>query len=512
MSRGEHGRRRRLRLAGGLLPLACLAAWAVGAAAQEEPAPGPQEAEVRFRPRAGSAPQRELARFLERRTWELWTRDSVLARGDTVPGDLLVLEGAVRVAGTVLGSVYVVDGDLFLRPGARIAGDILALGGGFYSSGMATVDGRVTYRPNEVMRVIPEEGGYRILPVREAAAPYELPGLYGLRFPTYQRVDGWTLAWGGAVRAIGLPGQPELRGTVRFRTDQGEFEGTLEHWWTPTAALRLGGSVGRETRSHDAWIRSDFPNTFSFLFFGNDYRNYYRADHAALEVQVGGSPWSARFSAAWEDASSLPAANREVLFASDSVRSNPTVDHGDIIALHAVVDHDRRTAAARRTFHLHLEGAAEDLAGDFSFLMGEGQAFVRQPLAAGHALEAMVLARGDLAGRLPRQRWSALGGIGTLPTLPILGLRGERMFLAELTYLMPIPALDVPSVGPTELLLRGAAGSAWSEGDSPTVEENLMAGVRFLFVEAGVAIDPGRDDLDPELYLAGRWPRSLRGF
>lgn len=491
-----------------------LLAGAVQAGAQETEPPGQEQApEVRFRPRAGSAVQRELARFLEHETYALWTRDSVLARGDTVPGDLLVLEGAVRIAGAVLGAVYVVDGDLFLRPGARITGDVLVLGGGFYSSGMATVEGGVTYRPNEILQVLPEEGGYRILPVGDAARAYELPGLYGFRIPTYQRVDGWTFAWGGLARAVGVPGQPELRGTVRFLTDPEEFEATIEHWWHPSAALRVGGRVGRETRSNDAWIRGDVTNTLSFLLFGNDYRDYYRADHAALVFDVEPpSPWSARFSLAWEDARDLEADDRTVLFGKDSVRANPAVDPGDIIALHAIVDYARRTATVRRAVHLHLEGATEDAAGDFSFLWAEGQVFGRQPLAAGHALEVMALARGDLAGRLPRQRWSALGGIGTLPTFPILGLRGERMFLGELTYLVPIPRLEVPGVGPTEVLLRGAVGSAWSEGQPLRAEENLMAGVRFLFVEAALAIDPGRDDLDPQFYVAGRWPRSLRGF
>lgn len=501
--------------AAGLLGLLLLCPAAAPSAAQQEAEARaePERPEVRFRPRAGSREQRELARFLERGEYLLWVRDTVLSRTDTVPGPLLVLEGAARIAGTVRGSVYVVDGDLFLRPGARIAGDVVALGGGYYSSGLATVEGRVVYRPNEALRVVPERGGYRILPVGAAERALDLSGLYGFRFPTYQRVDGWTPSWEATLRAVGLTGRPEIRGRIGIRTEDGAVEGIGEGWWRPSARVRLGARGGRETRSNERWIRGDVANTFSFLLAGNDYRNYYRADHAALHVEVGGTtPWTGRGSIGWERASNLVASDRTILFASDSAQENPPVDPGEIISASGVLDYEFRSGPLRRALHLHLEGASREVAGDFSFLFAEGQFFVRQPAAAGHAVEAMGVARGDLAGSLPRQRWSALGGIGTLPTFELLALRGERMFLGELTYLIPIPALQVPAVGPTEALVRGTVGSAWGADAELDPEANLMAGIRFLFVEMAVAVDPAEDDLDPQFYVAGRWPRSLRGF
>ena len=134
---------------------------------------------------------------------------------------------------------------------------------------------------------------------------------------------------------------------------------------------------------------------------------------------------------------------------------------------------------------------------------------LRRPLVAGHAVELLAVARGDLAGNLPRQRWSAIGGIGTLPTFPILSHRGERMFLGEVTYVIPVPPLHVPVAGDTELFLRGAIGSAWSEGESLRAEQNLMIGARFLFFEAALAADPGESDLDLLFFVGGRFPREL---
>lgn len=470
-----------------------------------------QPQEVRFTPQAASAAQRDLAGFLRRGGYEIWARDTVLARDAIVEGDVLVLDAAARLAATVRGSIYVVDGDLFLRPGARVTGDVVVLGGGFYRSGMAEVEGRVLYRPNELLRVIPEAGGYRIFPVQESVPVLELGPLYGFRIPTYQRVDGWTFRWGGTIRATGLSWQPDLTAEVRFRTDPGALEASVRHAWYPSARFRFGVEAERRTASQDAWIRSDVPNTLSFLLLGNDYRNYYRADRAALFLEVGPAPaWTVRVSGGWEEARSVEADGRTVLFRPDTARANPPVDDGDTFPLELLLQADWRSGASRTLVHLHLEGASRDVAGDFSYLLAEAQLFLRRPLVARHALEVFSLGRGDLAGALPRQRWSAIGGIGTLPTFPILGLRGERMLLAEATYLVPLPLLDLGRLGRTDVFLRGVLGGAWSEGEGLHAEQNLIAGVRALFLEVALAVDPGEAERDVRFYLAGRWPRTVR--
>ena len=61
---------------------------------------GAQEVRMADAPRSDA--QRALQAFLERGTYELWTRDTVLARGDTVRSDVLLLEGSARIAGRVL--------------------------------------------------------------------------------------------------------------------------------------------------------------------------------------------------------------------------------------------------------------------------------------------------------------------------------------------------------------------------------------------------------------------------
>ena len=67
--------------------------------------------------------------------------DSVihLPRDSTIDRTVLVLGGDATVASTVRGDVIVVDGDLFLHPGAAIDGRAVAIGGGVYPSSLAHV-------------------------------------------------------------------------------------------------------------------------------------------------------------------------------------------------------------------------------------------------------------------------------------------------------------------------------------------------------------------------------------
>jgi hypothetical protein len=155
---------------------------------------------------------------------------------------------------------------------------------------------------------------------------------------------------------------------------------------------------------------------------------------------------------------------------------------------------------------VRAEAADSTAAGDFSFLLGEARIAWRRPGLPGHRFELFGIARYDLAGSLPRQRWSALGGEGTLPTLRVLERRGPRMFFLSSTYLVPVEPLRVPVFGSPRVFLRNSVGAAWRNGGTLRVEDNVSAGVRVLFLEAGLAVDVTESDLDPEFLIGGRFP------
>jgi hypothetical protein len=466
--------------------------------------------EIRFTARAEAVHERRLADFLRRGEHHTWTVDTVLAAGDTVSGDLLVLRSAARIAGVVTGDVFVVAGDLFLRPGSRILGDVVVLGGGYYASGLAAVDGAMAYRPNDLYSVLARDYGWAIYPAWETPRAVELPGLHGLSFPTYQRVDGWTLEWGARLRAVGWGWQPSLELSGRYLTERSELQGTVGQYWHPSGSVRFGFEYERATRTNETWVRGGVSNTFSFLFVGDDFRNYFDADRAAFVIGgIEGQPWRPTLSVQWEKARSLEAEERFVLFGEDEPIPNPAVDEGETVSLIAGLHARRRGPGTRLEASVRAEWADSSVAGDFSFLLGEGRAFLLLPGLGTHEVELFALARGDLWGSLPRQRWTAFGGRATLPTFELLGFHGPRALYGQATYLVPVHALRVTMIGPPKLLLRAATGTAWGPGQDPELALNLVAGVRWSVLEAGVAADPGTSGWDPKVYGVFRFPGDL---
>jgi hypothetical protein len=156
-----------------------------------------------------------------------------------------------------------------------------------------------------------------------------------------------------------------------------------------------------------------------------------------------------------------------------------------------------------------VEAADSSVAGDFTYLFGEFQAAFAGPAAIGHSFEAFLLLRGDLSGTLPRQRWSAVGGLASLPTLPTLAERGSRLAYGEVTYLIPIERFRVGLLGPPRILLRAASGAAWNPGNAASFETNLVAGLRLFLFEVAVAVVPRQDDFDPTVYATLRFPGDL---
>ncbi len=467
--------------------------------------------DVRFSGRPEGGAQRELVRFLEEESYTVLTRDTVLARGTSVTGNLLILEAAVRIAGHVQGDIWVVDGDLFLRPGGRITGEITVLGGGFYGSQLAEVDGRVDFRSLERLRVMPEDGGYVVFAAVEPLPAIELDGQYGVHLPVYERVNALTLGWGGTGRLLDVPWRPELSLALRYRTGPGKFDGSVRQYWHPSSRFRFGIKAGRTTESNEAWIRGQWVNSFLFFVTGDDFRDYYRADRIGLALELRPQPeLRLRVAGRWEEARSLTARDVTVLFGPDTLRMNPSVERGDTHSLLGSVEFERVDRGSRTAASLSLEGATTELAGDFSFLHAEGQVALRRTFAERHGLEVFAIGRGDLAGRLPGQRWSAIGGIGTLPTLPILSLRGPRLLFAEAAYVLSV--FGAGGFGSADLLVRGGVGSAWNEGVAPRFEENVSVAARLLGVELGVAFGPATPggDWEGRAFLDVRFQRGPR--
>ena len=453
---------------------------------------------VEFRPGSRGDPTADEAvrKVLARGRYQVFTRDTVLATGDVVNGDLVVLRSALRVEGTVQGDIVAAQADVFARPGGRIGGVVVVLNGGFYGSSLADVGRKPISAAALDYRVHREEGDRYIISAPGGSADLRLAGLYGFVMPTYDRVNALTISWGLELDRGRSLFVPDASARVRLRSARELIDGVIELTWPRGrhAAIVAGG---RTVRTNDRWIVGDLENTLHTLIGSADLRNYYEARFVDFGIRLNhgiGVRWSHELALAWERARTLPNEDPFRLFSSrGGFQENLPVDEGDIGSLKVA------QALRIRTWHrtdldiqLEVELADRDLAGDFTFALFSGA--VRADIGTTGAQRVILLGRAQVpASDAPRQRWRALGGWRTLPTLNRLEQVGDRMWFVEATYRLPT-SVSLGALGRLEGYGQYAVGNAWTDSAArPRVVHNVGAGLAVGWLALGLYTDPGND-------------------
>jgi hypothetical protein len=421
-----------------------------------------------------------------------------LFRGTVIDSSVVVPGSDATVAGTVHGDVLVVGGNLFLWPGAKIDGRAIAIGGRVYDTRAAVVNGTKLSFPSVHIQVDSTADGYT-LDYRPPAAPEEtallsLPAVFGIRVPSYDRVDGLSAVWGPHLSLI--HDRVQLDPIATYRSDLGAIDGfttvdgRLNDDWSIT------GYAGRSTLTNDAWIQTALVNSLAVLVVGHDYRNYWRADRfqgllvrsyfsesGQTSVSLGARTerdWSVRAGGAWS-VSGYGSAN-------GILRINPAIEHGRLSSALG-------SATATYTFgQMKFDGSllverSFDTPVDEQFTQTTFDATLSLPTFGRQSIWLHthdVLTAGDTA---PAQRFAYLGGAGTLPTFDLLTLGGDHLVYLNVAYTIPITALKIKFVGSPTLALHEALGSA-GIGGLPRFEQNIGARLGFPFFWAGIDFDP----------------------
>jgi hypothetical protein len=456
-----------------------------------------------------------LRAILQRNEYRLVDRDTVLPPATRLAGDLLVVDATVRLEGSVDGAVAVLGGTLFLRPGARVGGSIVSLGGLVLPSGDAEYGDTLSLPLAVGATVARQDGGYVLTLLPPPRRPWVVPsGLFGLWLPGYDRVDALSIRYRTRVNVGADSLAPHLLLGAAFHTARGALDAS--------AALRVPigrGAVvtlegARATLTNEEWIRGELANSAAAFFARSDARDYHASDYAALTIEsrqgetlVAGEGFVApRLRLLASRDRSLRARNVwTVLDRDEPWRPNPPVIEGTILSA---------TAGARVRWQGNASQLQSDVAAEVGRLAPDEPAV---PTAAG-ALDASTFSQLVADGRwtmtalwghtiavhghllqpigsaaAPPQRRSFVGGPGTLPTLPYAALRGDHLVFLASSYLAPIPGIYLPIVGAPALVLSHAVGAAWETGDpAPALEQNLGAGLQFSFVYATLYFDPAR--------------------
>jgi hypothetical protein len=340
-----------------------------------------------------------------------------------------------------------------------------------------------------------------------------LPLGVGLRIPAYDRVDGLSIPWGPEISFD--EEHVVIDPTVTYRSHIGKFDPYLTARLRNRSGLILDIKGGRATFTNDDWIRSDLVNTLAAIAVGSDSRNYFRADRGTgiLSLEIGRPNITitpgigGNFENDWSIGVPVRHTNApwSLFSKTDTLkmrRINPSIAKGHISSGLARLLAEYESAGVKGSFNGLVEHAFRSprtfhtTTGDVGVDEKAGS-FTQLTLNANVGFPTFRTQRFDFRGHTmltsgegtPAQRYAYLGGAGTLATVDLLGLGGDKLFFASGEYSIPIEKIDLPLVRNPIASLIYSAGSA-GVGDLPDFIQNIGVGLGFSMIKFEYYIDP----------------------
>jgi hypothetical protein len=320
-----------------------------------------------------------------------------------------------------------------------------------------------------------------------------------VRVPSYDRTNGLSLPVGPTLSFDTARYEVDLLAVYRSQLGvvdpQAEVRGTIGRRLTVTAR------AGRYTETNEEWIYGDVANSLNTIAVGSDARNYYRADRADARVAYVLEGPTARFTLS---AGSLAERSRSVrpdtgatggpwsFFGRHDrlgiLRPNPRILPGTIVSALAgvAVEWADQGVTANASADVELPFSTP---GNSRFVQTTIDAAVGFPTFGTQSVQVeshAIITAGDTA---PPQRYSYLGGPGTLPTFDLLQFGGDELFFAEGRYIIPVDRIKIRYLGSPTVTLRYITGGA-GVGKLPTLEQNVGARLAISFFRVDYLIDP----------------------
>jgi Omp85 superfamily domain len=400
--------------------------------------------------------RRILTIYNDPATTRLWG-DVDLPRESRIAGTIAVYRGSVRLAGSLDGSLTVINGSLLMLPGSSITGDVLVVGGRITINEGATIGGRREEHWDAAPLVRSPEGvlvqrARRRLPdlttARRSfqAGPLRATVLLGTE-GTYNRVEGLPIVFGPLLDwrfNQQLTGRIEVRGILRSAADDDQLRDDFGYF--ARAELRINGSRGMGLGSRAYSVVNPIEEHpfsksevgWSAFLFQRDQRDYYLQKGVAGYFYVYPTrTLRLETSLRHDKEQSVRANDPWSLFRnSDRWRANPLIDDGHYTTLGFSVEVDTRNdddlptsgwwlrTVAERSWSndvapIALPGTVRDAiptAGDYAFNRLNFDLRRYNRIATNLRLNARLTGSGYAGGDpLPIQRRVSLGGSDLLP-------------------------------------------------------------------------------------------------
>jgi len=368
-----------------------------------------------------------------------------------ITGDVAVLNGPVTISGHITGTLVAINADVRLKPGARIGGDVLIVGGVLVREDSVSISGEVRTQA-ELLRYTLD--GEKLVPEENRSTDWRpkfdrhrrdrgesYTDLFFVAAKTYNRVEGLPIMVGPRFRRPTSWGRIEVEayGVVRtadpVRWDRGTLghDGRFDLRLGVRNGLMLSGRVFDVVEPVESWQLTDSEAGLATFVLHRDMRDYY-ARHgweAGLGVRLGEEA-SLSFVAGSEEWGSVAARRPFTLRKElDAWRINAPMDVGEVDLVstrlridtrervrsplwggwYVNADLERGTGLITRDPGPTLPTLPEDLTYTRGFI--DARRYNR--VSPGTELNLRVVAGGWLGGdRLPLQRRLSVGGPGSI--------------------------------------------------------------------------------------------------
>jgi hypothetical protein len=373
----------------------------------------------------------------------------VIDSSRTITGDVAVFGGTLTVAGHVTGRVVAINADVELRPGARVDGEVLVVGGRLAGRDDATVGGAVaTYRQTVLVREDGEQLALADEPLVdrwwERWRTRHARSRSAIRISgggTYNRVEGLPVHLGPVLRQRTPWGRvnAEVFGIYRsardFRWDSENIghDARLEVTTDGTRGVGIGAESFDVVAPVEGWKLTNGENGFASFFLHRDYRDHYGRHGGTAYVRAfGGESVDLRLGLSDERWADRRVRDPWTLFRDrDDWRENPFVDEGRFHLATATLRIDTRNdethpwagwylnteleRGAGRVTRANTSSTRELAPGETDWTRGFLDVRRYNRLAPNTQLNVRLVLGGWLGGGpLPLQRRLSLGGPGTL--------------------------------------------------------------------------------------------------
>ncbi len=376
--------------------------------------------------------------------------DLVIEAGEVVDGDVVVMEGDLRIKGVVNGNAVVSYGDAFIDSGGVVNGDVVALRGKITVHKDATVTGEIVeqrlydislddpnFRKGETDRKLYDEKDESSTEDDDAEFDAKLG---------YNKVDGFFLG-------IEMPKivksslteltQMTLHGFLGYGFSNKRWQTYIEmdKWFFENNRLEFGLEGHDLTDTEDDWIIGNEENSLAAFFLHEDFRDYfYREGFGAHIAQYIGDKINFKVKYLADEYKIAENETDWALFGGNKKFKPNFWFLGEGMNIIPGMMRSLKVSGEMKMLYgdLLLNGSFEyaggdELGGDFEFTRYIFETRGYFDLDDHQGIDYR-LKLGSSEKNLPPQKYFTLGGISTLRGFSYKEFHGKQMALLNLEY------------------------------------------------------------------------------